>query len=422
MALTAWWADELVTQYCGDALTVLQQIPSASVHMCVTSPPYWHLRDYQTPGQIGLEESPERYVETLVQIFAQVFRVLRDDGTCWIVIGDAYAGSWSAQSRANGNDLGSTLQGGSMLRARQIQAHARGQTHMGSVKHTPGLKPKDLIGLPWRVAFGLQANGWWLRSEIIWEKPSCMPESVRDRPTRSHETIFLLTKNERYFYDAEGIRERHAEESLMRAKRNRFGGKYQGSDTAEHGALKRGNGFGLEGNADLVCSPGGRNKRSVWRINPEPLAEPHFAAYPRKLVEPCILAGTSAHGCCPACWAPYRRKVDKIKGTPESFNGSAFTHGKTHDARAHLAAVGTGQRTLETTTTGWAPTCGCGFETVEPCTVLDPFAGAGTSLIVAAQLGRKSIGIELNQDYCALAVARYRRGTQLSLGLEASNA
>ena len=167
-----------------------------------------------------------------------------------------------------------------------------GNTGVGRYKTDTGLKPKDLIGIPWRVAFALQADGWYLRSDIIWSKPNPMPESVNDRPTKAHEYIFLLSKSEQYFYDADAIREPHSQVSLARANRNRFGGKYIGTDNAEHGNLKRGGGYGPDGNSDTVCHPGGRNKRTVWDVATAPFAGAHFATFPIKLITPCVLAGS----------------------------------------------------------------------------------------------------------------------------------
>jgi hypothetical protein len=190
----------------GDCRDVLKTLPDESVHCVVTSPPYWGLRDYGVAGHIGLEQTLVDHLDVLAAVFSEVRRVLRNDGTLWLNYGDAYAGSWGAQSRGEPSQDLSTLSGG------QIYAAPKG-THTGSGKRTPGLKPKDLMGLPWRFAFALQDAGWWLRSDIIWHKPNPMPESITDRPTKSHEYIFLLAKSERYYYDAAAI----AEEAKRRA-------------------------------------------------------------------------------------------------------------------------------------------------------------------------------------------------------------
>lgn len=213
------------TVYHGDAETLLGHLPDSQFRCCVTSPPYWGLRDYGTHGQIGDEEGPDDYIQRLVAVFSQVHRVLTDDGTLWLNIGDSYTS------------------GNRGYRAPDKKNPVRA---MGYRAPTPdGLKPKDLVGIPWRLAFALQAAGWFLRSDIIWEKPNCMPESVKDRPTRSHEYIFLFSKQERYFY-----------------------------------------------NQSAYLGPNRRNQRTVWSIPTEPFTGAHFATFPVKLVEPCILAGS----------------------------------------------------------------------------------------------------------------------------------
>jgi site-specific DNA-methyltransferase (adenine-specific) len=208
----------------GDALRALDYVPKGSVQCCVTSPPYWSLRDYNIDGQIGLEATIQEYINSLVAVFRKVRGILADDGVFWLNIGDSYTS------------------GGRTWRAPDKKNPARS---MSIRPDTPeGLKPKDLIGVPWRLAFALQADGWYLRSDIIWEKPNCMPESVKDRPTRSHEYIFLFSKAEKYYYDYQAIRE------------------------------------------------GTRNKRTVWAVNTQPFMDAHFATFPPKLIEPCIIAGS----------------------------------------------------------------------------------------------------------------------------------
>lgn len=279
----------------GDARSL--PLRDGSVHCCVTSPPYFGLRDYGVAGQLGLERTPDEYVANMVAVFREVWRVLRSDGTLWLNLGDSYAGSWGAQSRENpGPQCTSTLGGGSMLSARQIQAHPKG-SHTGSMKNTPGLKPKDLIGIPWRVAFALQADGWYLRSDIIWAKPNPMPESVTDRPTKAHEYLFLLSKAERYYYDHEAIKEPST---------------YAGPNAPDKIASPYGQGFtrrarghdrpheGFDGKWDSMTKAeqgsNGRNRRSVWTVATRPFPEAHFATFPPQLIEPCILAGCPAGG------------------------------------------------------------------------------------------------------------------------------
>jgi len=230
-----------------------------SVQCCVTSPPYWGLRDYGTPGQIGLEATPEEYVAHMVDVFREVRRVLRDDGVLWLNLGDSYAANRSYQVPDSKHvDVGNN----------------------GGMSVPPGLKPKDLVGVPWRVAFALQADGWWLRSDIIWHKPNPMPESVTDRPTRAHEYLFLLTKAERYYYDAAAVKEPGITKYQHAAIRERnVGGRTDGYTT-----IKTGGGLG--------CNPSGRNLRSVWTITTKPYKGSHYAVMPEKLVEPCIKAGS----------------------------------------------------------------------------------------------------------------------------------
>ena len=257
----------------GDAIEMLRTLASESVQCCVTSPPYWGLRDYGVEGQIGLETTPGEYVASLVTVFEEVRRVMTDDGTLWLNLGDSYA------ARSNGG-------GGSFMEMRGHTAWANHARLKGFRKAPEGLKSKDLVGIPWMTAFALRDAGWYLRSDIIWSKPNAMPESVKDRPTKSHEYIFLLSKSKRYYYDADAIRDPHSESSLARAKRGRSEDhKWVGGDglNPEHSICK---------DMGQACHPHGRNKRTVWTVSTQPNKEDHFAAYPPKLVRPCILAGS----------------------------------------------------------------------------------------------------------------------------------
>lgn len=274
---------------CGDALEVLRTLPDESAYCCVTSPPYWGLRDYGIEGQVGLEPTPEEYVAKLVEVFREVRRVLRGDGTLWLNLGDTYnsAPGW-------GRGGGHRLDGGKP-RFRPGAARADGKVSFRSPRnrdgvHAPGLKPKDLMGIPWRVAFALQADGWWLRSDIIWHKPNAMPESVRDRPTKAHEYIFLLAKSERYYYDQDAIREPQSEESIARAQRGNWRGK-PGLKRAYLGNPPR----GLTRQSSRPVNRG-RNKRTVWTVPTRPFKGAHFAVFPPDLIRPCILAGCPAGG------------------------------------------------------------------------------------------------------------------------------
>jgi DNA modification methylase len=349
---------------CGDALTELRKLPDESVNMCVTSPPYWGLRDYGTAkwdggdpdcdhkagrfergglsskqasnngscgdeatgicpkcgasridSQLGLEKTPEEYVAHLVEVFREVRRVLRKDGTLWLNLGDSYA------SQPAGNKIPS---GFSQTRPSRRTGDGNQETVRLPQKRF-GLKPKDLVGIPWRVAFALQADGWWLRQDIIWAKPNPMPESVRDRCTKAHEYIFMLSKSARYYYDAEAIRE-----AVNPNNSGVIGGVRARTASGPLGGENKQNEIRRE--YDEIK---GANLRSVWTIATRPYAEAHFATFPPEIPERCIKAG------CP-------------KGG----------------------------------------------------TVLDPFFGAGTMGMVAMRLGREFIGIELNEKYCEMAKKR----------------
>ncbi len=260
-----------------DVMDGLRRLPDESVHCVVTSPPYWGLRNYGVDGQIGLEATPEAFVARMVEVFADVRRVLRADGTCWLNLGDSYA-----SGEVGRKDRGITSDPSCGANEKWIgskRQHHRAQT---------GLKPKDLVGIPWRVAFALQADGWYLRQDIIWAKPNPMPESVRDRCTKSHEYVFLLSKSERYYYDAEAIEEI----ATMRPQRR--------SEVAGKGNPSRGDGGDpstRHARSDLTQDGGGhRNKRSVWAIATAPFSEAHFATFPPDLPEICIKAGCPVGG------------------------------------------------------------------------------------------------------------------------------
>ncbi len=371
-----------------DARDALAAMLEASIHTCITSPPYWGLRNYGLEpvvwgdekcehewaeesyqrrsndggdpdrkqetnagavgrdepvhhaccrrcsawrGSLGLEPTPELYVEHIVQVMREVRRVLRGDGTLWLNLGDSYA----QQAGRKDADIGRAEE----FRQRgESRGYAKGSNfanygeRMGEARSTAvsGLKPKDLVGIPWRVAFALQADGWWLRSDIVWSKPNPMPESVTDRPTRSHEYLFLLTKKARYYYDADAIREPQEASSLARYNypTNRVGKGLNLPGGASHAK-------GVPHETVVEPNPAARNKRSVWEIATQPYAKAHFATFPEKLVEPCVLAG------CP-----------------------------------------------------------------EGGKVLDPFAGSGTVGLVAERLGRHSVLIDANEDYCRMARER----------------
>jgi DNA modification methylase len=372
----------------GDVKASLLTLPANSIDCIVTSPPYWGLRDYGLPslvwdgepscehrwdregaticsgcgawcGQLGLEPSPELYVSHMVEVFRDLRRVLKPQGTMWVILGDCYNAGTNAPRSASTNRVGYWEAAGSM-----------GDRRVKAI----GLKPKDLVGMPWRVALALQADGWYLRSDVIWAKPNPVPEGVRDRPVRAHEYVFLLSKQPRYFYDAEAVRELAATHHLDERTR------------AHEAAFRR-----------------GHAQRSVWSIPTQRYQQAHFATFPERLVEPCILAGTSAAGCCPACGRPWQRRFCVSYWNPgnRSSNGPRSTERRDESpgfVRRLIRVVGDEV---------WQPTCDCKQQRV-PSTVLDPFAGSGTTLAVARRLGRRGIGIELNADYVNLARDRVR--------------
>jgi DNA modification methylase len=376
-----------VTLYRGDALAVLRALPAGSVHTCITSPPYWNLRDYSAEGQIGMEVTPAEYVVAIVAVFEQVRRVLRDDGTLWLNLGDSYV----ADTKWGGSTAGKHAKG------------LHGCDFIGRNRTQTGLAGKNLVGIPWRVAFALQDAGWILRSDIVWSKPNPMPESVRDRPTRSHEYIFLLSKGPRYFFDQEAVREPGREWAGQAGTFARSNGKaaaleVPGQSHASHRAERD----------DRVAA--GRNIRSVWEIATEPYPEAHFATFPTKLVEPCLLSGTSARGCCPACGAPYTRIVEReAHSLPVAERTGRVGHNGTPPQQS-----GWFWKPAEVRDLGWRAGCACEAGDPIPAVVLDPFAGACTTGVVARKHGRHSWGIDLSATY--LEMARERLG-QLALPL-----
>ena len=360
----------------GDTVKVLQAMKDNTIQCVVTSPPYWGLRDYKVDGQLGLEKTPEEYVANMAQVFREVRRVLRSDGVLWLNLGDSYAGSaqgWGHDGKQAAWPKQPTNRGSLNQPLTEVKVGFQRPPGYISSRQPNGLKPKDLVGIPWRVAFALQADGWWLRSDIIWAKANCMPESVRDRPTRSHEYLFLLTKSAKYYYDADAIKEpclydvdgtgtaarkaRQSDSNKSMPTQERAGIRPGGLKDArafdgKNGDKQRGHSRrhdGFNDRWDLMekaeqCS-GYRNKRDVWTVSPAQFPEAHFATFPEKLIEPCILAGS---------------KVGDI--------------------------------------------------------VLDPFSGSGTTVAVAERFGRRGVGIELNAAYIQLAQKRCY-GQPLSLGI-----
>ena len=472
-----YWSNGVATLYQADARAI--PLPDGSVHCCVTSPPYWGLRDYglasweggdfecshslrgagsprqyglgsnrkhadnaiqtftgecrrcgatQQGAGIGLEPTLSDWLANIVAVSREVWRVLRDDGTYWLNLGDAYTGGGRGEHDRAGDKQASNP--GSAIKPQRQQAH--------------GLPAKNLMGQPWRAAFALQDDGWILRSAIVWHKPNPMPESVSDRPTSAYEMVFLLTKRAHYFYDADAVREpaEYGRGTIFRSKGYTERNAFEGND-------------GFERQTNAHSYEGGRNSRNLWTIPTQGRPEAHFATFPDELPRRCILAGTSEHGVCADCGAPWGRQTEKAT----EYDHTTSKAGKTKDG-PYAAQTGNGAGThdirhgvrVNTQTVGWQPTCDCnaadcpqhkpankqdghgprhaGFNArwresggVQPkatdfqptctcdakrvpATVLDPFIGSGTTVAVAQQLGRHGIGLDLNPDYLAIAAKR----------------
>ena len=362
----------------GGALERLRELPDESVHCVVTSPPYWGLRSYEKdPGMIGLEPTFDEHLERLVAVFREVRRVLRSDGTLWLNYGDAYA---------------STLGGGS--------ARYRPQAERRMKRDTEQLKAKDLMMMPARVALALQADGWWVRSKVIWHKPNPMPESCTDRPTSSYEELFLMSKHATYFYDAEAVRVPAAwPEDKPRIQ-------FSSRRSEAIGVEPSGNEAGK-----VYQRPTHANLRNVWTIPTHSFALAHFATFPPALVEPCIRAGTSERGVCAQCGAPWVRKTD-TRYVPAPGWGEGSVNGR-RDGNGEQKALKSRPRLhRETETTGWRPSCECAHDTV-PATVLDPFGGSGTVALVAQRLQRDAVLIEISPTYAEMAEKRIREDAPL---------
>lgn len=267
----------------GDCIDMMRTLPDQSVHTCITSPPYFGLRDYGVDGQIGLEASPREFIDNLVAVFREVQRVLRDDGTLWVNIGDSYAGSWGAQGRPQGNGQ---MSGRRVTSARQINAHPVFQSGTGVRGSEMGMKPKDLMGIPWRLAFALQDDGWYLRQDIIWHKPNPMPESVRDRCTKAHEYVFLLSKSKQYYFDQASI----AEDAIEPR------GPGNVSPVEALPGERPTENSNIRGSLHKIGARPTRNKRSVWSVATHSFKGAHFATFPPDLIRPCVLAGAPRGG------------------------------------------------------------------------------------------------------------------------------
>jgi len=383
----------------GDVLERLRELPENSVHCCVTSPPYWGLRDYGVDGQIGLEATPDEFIGKMVEVFRAVRRVLREDGTLWLNIGDSYASS-GRSDRKESPGVGAKQEMGAPGRALEWEAGGGHNFSWFIPTSTGRIKPKDLCMMPWRVALALQADGWYIRSVVVWYKKSPMPESVSDRPTSSWEPIFLMSKSARYFYDAEAVKEPLTEAAVHRQKygyKNMYGAIIEANRHSDKRSFEDAKSYVAD---DL---PSGRNQRNVWHLGPEPYTEAHFATFPTEIPRRAIKAGTSEKGCCSACGACWVRKRE-VDVSTDGRENAGERHGVGY-AVSRLDARGKCPSGLvvASRTTGWEPGCSCRGAEIAPCVVLDPFLGSGTTLAVARQLGRTGIGIELNPEYVKLA-------------------
>lgn len=336
----------------GEAKEVLKNIPDNTFHTVVTSPPYWALRDYDADGQLGAEQTPEEYVVNLVKIMREVKRTLRDDGTLWLNIGDTYNNSSGFCRATNGWDR---------------KGRNSGSADKKALKHDV-VKIKELFGIPWKVAFALQEDGWYLRCDIVWNKTNPMPDGAKDRPTHGHEYIFLLSKKPKYFYDYYGVLE---DTKSTPDRVQTFGAREQ------EGTFRQDQNRTFE-------HYGKRNKRSVWETSVSTFRGNHFATYPPQLIEPCILASTSPEGCCADCGSPLVRITEKEK--EEANNSKGYE--------------------LKIISKGWEKSCDCETTKTKPCLVLDPFSGMATTGVVAFKHLRNYVGIELNKDY--LKISRER--------------
>jgi DNA modification methylase len=417
----------------GDALEKLRTLPDRSVQMCCTSPPYFNLRDYGTgrweggdpacehgvgvalgpkgrvavlpahaskadrlnrkecrcgairiDQQIGLENSPSEFIEKLVEVFREVRRVLRDDGTVWLNLGDAFSNDTKWGGRSDSKN----------------QHSADGEMVGQRGRRNTGFKPKDLMLIPHRVAIALHDDGWWVRGDNVWSKPNALPESVTDRPSRAHEYVFLLAKSQRYFYDAEAVKEPVGE---WMSKDKRYGKNGTGRDGEVKDWINTASISGPHKGFKNVDFTDGRNLRSVWDITTKPSGVKHYATMPVDLAERCIKAGSSETGECPSCGSTWRRVVHRTPiGSPDYHRGAmAGEIGRTSPS-------GTMLEPPKSETIGWKPSCKCPEHEPVPQTILDMFFGVGTTGIASQRLGRRYIGIELNPKYAAIAENRIK--------------
>jgi DNA modification methylase len=408
--------DELINKIIlGDNRETLKTIPSGIAHTCVTSPPYFGLRNYGVNGQLGLEQTPEEYITKMVEVFREVKRILRNDGTLWLNIGDSYAGSGKGSATHLANN-------------EQWKQGTNKGSHNKTIRNYKSdcIKPKDLIGIPWMLAFALRADGWYLRQDIIWNKPNPMPESVTDRCTKSHEYIFLLSKQPKYFYDIDAIRIPVKDSTVQKIKACGPGrtprsgidsrGGNQGSTHGIKAYSHRGTGdkklTGHSGNFDAdgnLIGGGMANKKSVWTVTTKPTKDNHFASYPEDLISDCIKAGSSERGCCSICGSPWIRVIEKEYKVHEKWYGERQSVRNSRGKAGNAYHEVVGLKTLD-----WKPTCECASE-IMPSVIFDPFMGTGTTAVVARKLNRNFIGCEVNPEYIDIAEKKLRRAMGIFL-------
>jgi DNA modification methylase len=365
------WTNDI---HAGDAAATLRGMPTSSVHMCMTSPPYFGLRDYGVDGQIGLEDSLERYIESLVDVGRELRRVLRDDGSWWLNLGDSFAGSWGGQSHD----------------ADENREAEPTPTKNPARNASLGRKQKMLV--PHRVAIALQRDGWVVRNDVTWVKPNPMPQSVKDRLNTTTEQVFHLTANPDYWYDLDAIREPHSEAGK---RRSQYG--YE----ASHQSWREGGATPDEyagTDQDQALHPAGKNPGDVFEVSVRPFPDAHFAVYPPELCKSPIQASCPPKVCV-ECGAGYMREVNREPVKYEYSERADAVGGRTQSS-------GTMKQTPTAEHVGWTQSCDCDTDATEPGIVLDPFAGAGTTCLVAKRLGRRFVGIDLNPEYVAMAQKR----------------
>lgn len=417
---------EINTIALGEALKLLKKMPSEIVNCTVTSPPYFRLRDYGVEGQIGMEETPEKFIRKLVRIFNEVYRVTTKDGTLWLNIGDSY----------NNNSIGNRNELYSNGRKKKSQIGKRTDTYKRGILKS--LKQKDLISIPWMLAFALRKSGWYLRQDIIWHKPNPMPESVTDRCSKAHEYVFLFSKSKKYFFDNYAIQEVATgfdnRKDIFTKGSQKYSNGYFPSDVKNQSvALKRHlwwrfknlqeNGQQnhsmherrAEGQADEVYPF--RNKRSVWTVPTQAFSEAHFATFPERLAWLCISAGSSEQGCCSKCHKQYTRVLKPTEEYAKILGKGYFAHA--NDAEAGMQQMrgngvseklkSAGSNCAQYESVGWKAGCKCKDAEIIPAVIFDPFAGAGTAPLVGRKLQRNFYAIELKPAYKKLSDDRLKK-------------